>query len=94
MGIPYRQLSAQLSKDELSMYMAYEKVDPWGEQRDDLRSAITAFTIAKANGSKRVKIGDFMPHFEERSKARDLQEMETRMDFFMAKHNAKIKEVK
>jgi hypothetical protein len=42
--------------------MAYEQIEPWGEERADLRSGIVAATMANLWGSKhkRYKPSDFM----------------------------------
>lgn len=52
----------------LSEWAAYYKLEPFGEERGDLRSAIIAATVANANRdpkkSKPAKVEDFMPKFE------------------------------
>lgn len=48
--------------------MAYYQLEPFGEERDDLRSGIIASTIANANrgkGQKPFKPSDFMPSVQE-----------------------------
>jgi len=47
--------------------MAYAKIEPFGEKRADLRSAIIACTMANAwrgKNQKPLKPADFMPRFE------------------------------
>lgn len=46
-------------------WVEYHCIEPWGEERADLRSAIGAWTTATAFGGRksRVKVGDFMPKF-------------------------------
>lgn len=52
---------------ELSEWMAYEQIEPFGEQRADLRAAIIAATVANAlrgrKSRRRWKPADFMPVF-------------------------------
>lgn len=57
--------------------MAYERIDPFGASRDDLRAGIIASTIANSNASKRSKTFsafDFMPKFEEQKSPKTLSE--------------------
>lgn len=70
MGLPVGQLLAQMSSRELTEWQAFFALEPFGEQRDDLRSAIVAATVANASrDAKRrpepFEVGDFMPRFEE-----------------------------
>lgn len=49
--------------------MAYYTVEPFGEYRADLRSAITSCVIANGNRGKNkkpFKVSDFMPSFEKK----------------------------
>ena len=62
-----------VSSREFSEWMVYYELDPFGEERGDLRAGIVASTIANANRDpkKRRKAftpADFMPKFEEKSK--------------------------
>lgn len=52
---------------QFAEWMAYSTLEPWGEERDDLRMGIVASTIANANRGKNTKAyspQDFMPKFE------------------------------
>ena len=52
---------------ELSEWQAFSIVEPFGEERDDMRSALIACTIANANRSAKqpaFRIQDFMLKFE------------------------------
>ena len=58
-----------MSSRELSEWIAYDALEPFGEQRADLRSAIVASTVAnchRASGTP-FSVSDFMP-FEERKR--------------------------
>ena len=62
-------LQEQLSSKDFAEWMAYYAVEPFGEERADLRNAIVASTIANAyRDTKRTKKpfspGDFMPEFD------------------------------
>lgn len=51
----------------MAEWMAYAKLEPFGEERSDLRSGIVASTIANAltDESESFDPQDFMPDFEE-----------------------------
>lgn len=52
---------------QFAEWMAYSALEPWGEERDDLRMGIVASVIANSNRGKNQKAfkpQDFMPSFE------------------------------
>lgn len=58
-----------MSSQEFSEWQAFARLEPFGEERADLRSAIVAAVIANTqrNPKKRAKpfeVQDFMPRFE------------------------------
>lgn len=58
---------SEISSVQFAEWMAYSRLEPWGEERDDLRMAIIASTIANVNRGKNSKAfspQDFMPQFE------------------------------
>lgn len=57
----------EITSRELSEWMAYNEIEPFGEDREDLRMGIIASTIAnvnRASGKKPYKPQDFMPVFK------------------------------
>lgn len=48
--------------------MAYYTIDPFGEERGDLRSGVAAAGLASVQSGKRFKPTDFMPSFGGRRK--------------------------
>lgn len=65
------ELLARTTSRELSEWMAYFSLDPFGEERADLRAGIVASTIANAQRDPKqrrqpYKPEDFMPDFENR----------------------------
>ncbi len=63
------ELLARSSSRELTEWMAYFQLDPFGEERADLRAGIVASTVANSQrGRKGVafKPKDFMPKFSDR----------------------------
>jgi hypothetical protein len=68
---------SEISSRDFAEWMAYSRLEPWGEERDDLRMGIVASTIANVNRSKNQKpykpsdfIPDFEPETEEEAQAR------------------------
>lgn len=53
----------EISAAEFSEWLAYEKLNPIGEQRADLRAGIIASVVASVFGRKTYKPADFMPDF-------------------------------
>ena len=51
---------AEMPASELTEWMAYERLDPFGSDREDLRAATVACTVANSQGGK-TKPADFMP---------------------------------
>ena len=58
---------AEISSALFAEWLAYSRIEPWGEERADLRAGIVASTIANVNRGKKGKEfspADFMPKFE------------------------------
>ncbi len=69
MGVSVDYLLKNISSRELTEWMVYYEIEPFGEERADLRSGIIASTIANVNrgkGGKAYKPSDFIPKFEEK----------------------------
>jgi hypothetical protein len=60
------EMLSRISSLELTEWMAYYKMDPFGEERADMRSAMVCTVMANAWGKKKFKIEDFMPKFDKR----------------------------
>jgi hypothetical protein len=57
----------EMSSSEVADWMAYERLEPWGEERADLRTGILASLVANVTRGKDQKAfgpADFMPDFE------------------------------
>ena len=60
------ELLSRISSRELSEWRAYCGLEPFGEDRADLRAGIVASTVAnvfRKSGTKPYKAQDFMPKF-------------------------------
>ena len=49
-----RELENRLSSQELSEWMAYFSIEPFGSAREDYRAGLVAATVANCAGSKKV----------------------------------------
>ncbi len=76
-----RELLAKTSSRELQEWMAYAEIDPFGEERADLRAGIIASTIMNAiqafgdGNNKKFEPQDFMPEFETRKEKKSTEEL-------------------
>ena len=66
LGMTVREMLTRMSALELAEWQRYYDVEPFGEERADLRAAIVARVIAQSNGARQAKLDDFMPRFEPR----------------------------
>lgn len=69
MGMPVAEMLSRISSHELSEWIAYAQVAPFGEERADLRAGIIASTVANANRDpkkrrKPFEPREFMPSFD------------------------------
>jgi len=67
--MPVSELLTRISSRELTEWIAYAELDPFGEWRADLRAGIVASTMANTarDPKRRAKAWtaqDFMPQFE------------------------------
>ncbi len=78
---------------QFAEWRAYHQIEPWGEERADLRAGIIASTIANVNRGKGQKVftpDDFMPHFNAKPKQPMSEEqMAAVMTQFTSQHNAR-----
>ena len=60
-------MQSELDAQDFAEWLAYDRVEPFGPERADLRSAMIACTTYNAQGGK-AKVDDFMLKFEEPKK--------------------------
>lgn len=70
MGIPIAELQERVSSLEFAEYWAFYSLEPFGEERADLRTGILGSTIANANRDPKKQSApftpdQFMPRFEQ-----------------------------
>jgi len=83
---------AQASTDsrEFAEWLAYQQIDPSGEDRADLRAAIIACVIANANRdpkSKPFTPSDFMPDFAPKRQPPNDELIRAKLMLFVEAHN-------
>lgn len=66
---------------EFAEWFAFFRLEPWGEERADLRSGIIAATTANcaAQGRKQFKAEDFMPRYGRPRQRQSIADMQARM---------------
>ena len=76
------ELLARVSARELSEWQAYYTLEPWGEERDDLRAGIIASVVAnvhRSKGGKTWKPSDFVLEFQPREREPQTEEQMMQM---------------
>jgi hypothetical protein len=63
MGRTVRELLTSMSAAELQHWIAYAELDPWDEQRADLRAAQVTAMLLSVNTGKWHPPSDFLPRY-------------------------------
>lgn len=89
-GRTVAEAKRRLTIREFRRWQAFAAVEPFGEERADLRMAIGACVnanIHRAKNQKAFKPGDFMPRFGVVKKAQSAKEQVALLKAFAAAHN-------
>ena len=67
--MPRAEMLSRMSSRELSEWIVYDAIEPFGQMRDELHAGIVASTVANSvrDAKKRpdpYRSEDFMPHYE------------------------------
>lgn len=83
------RLASHMTVKQLRGWMAYYEIEPWGEDRADLRAGIVAATVANAYRARgpALKPGDFMPVFDKPRQQTQAEQLAL-FKHFAAMHNA------
>ena len=84
LGKTVEQLGRELSSHELSEWMAYYRLEPFGEERADLRAGIIASTVVNCTPRKsprQYRPADFMPQFDRPNVEHDPEQKAERLMF-------------
>jgi hypothetical protein len=72
LGFTVAELEAKMGNDELNEWYEYCSLEPFGEERADLRAATICLAIAQVNGVKNAKLSDFLLKFDKKHDEDDL----------------------
>lgn len=75
MGIPLKELQLRIDASTFGIYKAYDKINPFGDERADLQGAIICKTLAQIHGAKNIKLKDFIPEFHVKIEVQSSTEM-------------------
>ena len=76
-GWPVPLLKKIMSSRDIAEAMAFDRLHPFGDYREDVRSAIVASTIANCHRSSKTKpfsVSDFMPKFSDKKDKKTLND--------------------
>lgn len=78
-----KRAQREIDAREFAEWMAAYSVEPWGEERADLRAGIIASTTANVTAGNKTKPGDFMPDFHsEPRRVQTAEEMAAALNLF------------
>lgn len=86
------EAQARVDSREFAAWLAYDRVEPFGESRADLRTAIVACVVANANRGKAGQAftpKDFMPDFSHRP-SQSPDEIQSRLFVLAEVHNHRV----
>jgi len=85
-----RQCQAEIDAQEFAEWAAYDQLEPFGEERADLRAALIAYTMACAwhSGKGRPKFDDFLLKFDRPARRQQsAAEIRAKLMLFSQAHN-------
>lgn len=82
-----------MTSAEFSEWIAFHRIDPWSEYRDDLRMAMLTTLTANINrgkGKRPFKVDDFIPTFEPPRKIQSVQNVSRMLAAFCRATGGKV----
>lgn len=64
MGIPLKELQDRMDSATFALYMAYDRLDPFGEERADVRTGIMTSYLYNAFTGAKTKIDNFILEYD------------------------------
>lgn len=90
------EAQSRIDSREFAEWIAYYNVEPFGEERGDLRNGIVAAAIVNTAANRKsgapATPGDFMPFSEARKRRMSAIELENGLTAFAQLHNAALAE--
>jgi len=74
LGMPRAEMLSRMSSAEITEWIAFASIEPFGAEASYFGHAITASTVANVNrqkGQRAHKVDEFMPKFEEQNQSVD-----------------------
>lgn len=65
LGMSVRRCQEEVDSAEFTEWQALYDIDPWGEERADLRNSVACWTSATAAGAKGLKPDSFLLRFDQ-----------------------------
>ena len=89
-----REAQDRIDAREYALWRAYYEIEPFGEERADLRAAIIAMTIANVfrGRGRSYKAEDFMPDFDRRVRRQTNEQMWAILCVVAGMQNRKVAE--
>lgn len=88
LGMTVKELLQRMDSRELSEWMAYYNIEPFGEERADIRQAITSSEVRNSYAKHRTSPLDFIPKFiQERKKPMGWEAMKGMLQGFTKLYN-------
>lgn len=92
MGIRVREIESWSAK-EIEEYMAQYSIEPWGEDRADIRTgyaAATMYNLKRPRRARAMQTKEFMPRWHA-PRTQSAEEIKLKLTMFAQAHNAKVK---
>ncbi len=96
--MPVGELQQRIDAREFTEWIAYWNVEPWGEERADLRAGIIAATVANCapfrKSQRPFAPSEFMPFAKAEAQRQSAKEIEMRLAAYKEAHNMALRERK
>ncbi len=76
MGRTVEELLGAISSHELTEWIAFDQVEPFGDRRGDLQAGVVAATVANVNrakGARAYHVTDFVPEYGKKDEEVDAE---------------------
>ena len=89
LGYTVTELQERIDAKEFTKWVAYYKIEPFGQERADFNAAVISSTIAASVGAKgkALKIETYMPDFKKEQRQQTSEEMINIAKAFTRRHN-------
>jgi hypothetical protein len=81
-GWPVPLLRKIMTARDIAEAMAYDRINPFGEERADYRAGVIASTVVNVNKTCRDSFcdpSDFMPDFSKKKESKDMEKLHSKI---------------